>query len=230
MKRVSPTVFAAFFAAAFTAPVYATDVKFYVSEKIAYTKLKNKDSVMSPLPGGGQQAVVHGTDEKDDVLGSKTAIGFALPVHAIRGNIRTEFEFGFGEKAQFDIANKAAPGVFDTKIKTQTYFINAYYDFDTKSAFTPYVGIGAGIANTKSKATHNYGSGVISSSEHANNFAWNASLGGSYAFNKNLSLDVGYRYTDLGNLSSLATSNSHSYKMKAKLSSYELLAGIRYSF
>jgi opacity protein-like surface antigen len=230
MKKASLALFATLFAGAFAVSASAADIKPYVSEKIARSKIKIKDSATYPLPPSTNPAS-YGTNEKDSVLGSKTAIGFAIPVSVLRGSIRAEFEFGFNEKAGYDVENKALRGMFfDTKIKTQTYFINAYYDFDTRSAFTPYIGIGAGIANIKSRAFHDYGSGVVSGSDRSNNFVWNASVGGTYAFNKNLSLDVGYRYTDLGNLSGIVTSPGDAYKTKAKLSSHEVLAGIRYSF
>ncbi|MDR2787896.1 MAG: hypothetical protein LBD06_05985 [Candidatus Accumulibacter sp.] len=49
MKRVSPTVFAALFAAAFTTSAYAADIKLYVSEKITHSRIKSKDSSASAL-------------------------------------------------------------------------------------------------------------------------------------------------------------------------------------
>jgi opacity protein-like surface antigen len=219
---------------AFSGAACALDFKLYVSEKISHSKIKIEDSVVHSLPPVNQPTV-YGINEKDNVIGSKTAIGFALPVSTLRGSIRAEFEFGFNEKVKFNIANKAFPEqFFDTKIRMQTYFINAYYDLDTGTAFTPYIGIGAGIANIKSKAAHDYGDPggptVVSGSERTNNFAWNTSLGGTYAFNKNLSFDVSYRYTDFGNLDGILTSPVAAYKSKAKLSSHEVLAGIRYSF
>jgi opacity protein-like surface antigen len=219
---------------AFSGMACAEDFKLYVSEKISHSKMKIKDSTSRSLPPLSPFAF-DGSNEKDNVIGSKTAIGFVLPVNAIRGNIRAEFEFGFNEKANFDIVShpRGETVVFDTKIKAQTYFINAYYDLDTGTAFTPYIGIGAGIANIKkSKTVLNFsGINITSPAERENNFTWNTSLGGTYAFNKNLSFDISYRYTDLGDLKGTATfGNFGMVKTKAKISSYEVLAGIRYSF
>ena len=35
------------------------------------------------------------------------------------------------------------------KIKTHAYMLNAYYDFETCTKFTPYIGAGIGYAKTK---------------------------------------------------------------------------------
>jgi len=70
---------------------------------------------------------------------------------------------------------------------------NLYWDIATIAGFTPYVGAGAGFAITTLDAP-----AALGPSGNDWRFAWSASAGVSYAFGPDFSLDLSYRYLDMG--------------------------------
>ena len=73
-----------------------------------------------------------------------------------------------------------------------------YWDVITVAGFTPYLSAGAGFSiNTLDVAPAAFGPAV-----NDWQFAWSAGAGVSYALSSDLSLDVSYRYLDLGSPSS----------------------------
>jgi opacity protein-like surface antigen len=66
------------------------------------------------------------------------------------------------------------------------YMLNAYYDVKNSSAFTPFVGFGAGMADIKNAKD--------------NEFAWSASLGGKYNVTSNVYLGVKAAYTNVNGI------------------------------
>ena len=71
--------------------------------------------------------------------------------------------------------------------------LNAYYDYKTNSAFTPYVGIGLGTATTDLEFSPS-AVGVISDDD--NTFVYQLILGASYTFTENLGAFASYIYRD----------------------------------
>lgn len=69
--------------------------------------------------------------------------------------------------------------------KTWGVLANGYYDFNTDSAWTPYVGIGIGYAK------------VDFGPDDDSGLVYQGSVGVSYDFNENTSLDIRYRYYDV---------------------------------
>jgi len=63
------------------------------------------------------------------------------------------------------------------------YMLNAYYDFKNSSAFTPFVGVGVGIADVKNAKD--------------NEFAYSLSAGGKYYFDKNIYVGVKATHTSV---------------------------------
>jgi outer membrane autotransporter protein len=102
---------------------------------------------------------------------------------------------------------------------------NAYYDIDTGTRFTPYVGAGLGYAHLKAKAN-----GDVYGSESADNLAWQLGAGVSYAATDNISVDLGYRYTDYGSLTSKYSDEDGSEKFKIDSDANEFYLGVRYAF
>jgi len=142
--------------------------------------------------------------------------GLDIAAGAKINDIRGEIAFGYlaaddktidGDKIEFS-ANK--------------FMINGYYDIDIKSAVKPYVGLGAGMAKTKYVAKVPEGNMTISK----NKFAYSLMAGAGYNVTKELTLDLGYRYTDYG-------SNTKDFgveRIKVETTGHEVLAGIRYAF
>lgn len=129
-------------------------------------------------------------------------------------------------------ANQSYKGAMqDTKVRMNTLMVNGYYDFHNSTAFTPYVMAGIGVAFNKLEET------MVSSEEGRSdetlskskaNFAWSVGTGVNYAITDNLSADFGVRYIGAGKVT--ATSDQNDQSTSAKLSSIDMLAGVRYNF
>ena len=94
----------------------------------------------------------------------------------------------------------------DTDALINTFSGNAYLDFKTSTAFTPYVGVMLGLSwlslDDKHKLRPSIGAG----------------FGAAYQINENITLDAGYKYSYLGKI----------YGMKVRSS--DLLFGVRFAF
>ena len=127
----------------------------------------------------------------------------------------------------------------DSKVQTQTVFVNTYVDIPTGTPFTPYFGAGAGIAVVKTELNDSadiLGSYRVagSSKETETNFAWNVGAGGAFSFNEHVALDINYRYVDMGTgKASASTQDPFLGKVKSKreadLTSHEVLMGLRFN-
>lgn len=71
-------------------------------------------------------------------------------------------------------------------------FANAYIDLGTWWGVTPYIGAGVGAAYNELESKGRW------------NFAWAGMAGAAYHMSRNLSIDFGYRYVDLGRANILA--------------------------
>ncbi|MDR2443498.1 MAG: outer membrane beta-barrel protein, partial [Deltaproteobacteria bacterium] len=117
-------------------------------------------------------------------------------------------------------------------IGVHTIMANAYYDLNTNTAFTPFVGASFGLAvlhlKIKSIAIEDY------YAEHTNmhaadvQLAWGLNAGVSYALNNDWSLSLAYRYTD-ASLKSL-TSDIFEVGLEADIKMHDVLFGVRYAF
>jgi opacity protein-like surface antigen len=190
-------------------------------------------------------------NEKDTVINASLAYGWAfesLPV-------RAELEYTFRGKADFNNTTNRAylnsvgdvydNGNADATVKSQSLMANVYYDFKNTSDFTPYVSAGIGASFNKLDVTEYQN--IISSSASANDkktdFAWSVGVGVNYALNKDLDLDLGYRYVDLGKVNTSTVIGWNGYyangvnilgatvsDYEAKLKSHDFSLGLRYKF
>ena len=224
----------------------AVELNPYVSAKAAFVKMANDANVNSDYSFSGKtplQNTLANEKHKDDVWGLRFAAGAAAPVKY--GRIRGEFELGWNDDAKD--SNNFAFKVketyhhkFATELSVYSAMLNAYYDIDTGTEFTPYVGGGIGMAHlkNKTKATGSTPEGALNSgsSESENNFAWNIGAGVSYALNDKVSLDAGYRYADYGNVKESVSqtvpglSAPLNVSGKYDVTAHEFLLGARYSF
>lgn len=137
--------------------------------------------------------------------------------YATRGNTHSEWNASYGNR-------------HDVKAtwQVQTFQINGYYDIDTGSAFTPYIGAGIGasaIYESMTSGNANNSSRHMSS-DTTMGFAWNVGAGVAYSFTDNVALDVGYRFAGFGNGSVKHMGNEVENYMTAN----EFMAGVRFSF
>lgn len=187
--------------------------------------------------------------EKDTVINASFAYGWALESLPVRA----ELEYTFRGKADFNnttnrayfnaIGDAYAVGNADATVKSQSLMANVYYDFKNTSDFTPYVSAGIGASFNKLDVTEYQAVYATSANDKKTDFAWSVGVGVNYALDKDLDLDLGYRYVDLGkvNASTLVAWNG-SYDgvtsfvgatasdYEAKLKSHDFSIGLRYKF
>lgn len=143
------------------------------------------------------------------------------------GWFRTDITVDYSGRTRF--ATIASPnGVYDAKLNTLVALANVYLDLGTWSGLTPYIGIGAGVANfwVNDYAPPN---GPINSSEQSKaDFAWAYIAGLAWCFAPRWSVDLSYRRLNLGEM----TFNPHlpnSLDLK-DLTANEFRIGLRYNF
>lgn len=190
----------------------------YIAAKLTFSDLTAKTRISDLIDG----ETWFRNDLTENRLGGSLAAGVAAQLNS--GALRTELEFIHNA----DIKDRYTMDGWETtsKLRTQAYMLNFYYDFDTDSKFTPYVGAGVGYAKVKANLINNN----INTSD--NNLAWQLGAGISYAMNDNLSIDAGYRYMDYGDLSETSSWGRQGFLVKSSLdtSANEVYVGLRYSF
>ena len=192
----------------FASNANALDFNQYVSGKVTFSDASHDDKWVNEDGDAGKEKF------SDNVWGGSVAYGVKT------GAVRTELELNMKQDAE----KKLHEGNETTKVSMEnaSVMLNAYYDINTGTKFTPYVGAGIGYSHLKAKI-HDVD---YSESKSANNFTWQIGAGVSYALTDNLALDAGYRYTDAGDVK-LHTEDSVN---KFEAQSHEFLLGARYTF
>lgn len=133
-------------------------------------------------------------------------------------------------------------------LSSMVALFNAYVDLGTWNCLTPYLGAGIGVARNQISGLSDQGIvfanqpfgpvsptlGVASSGDKTG-LAWALMAGVGYEVNKNLTLEVGYRYLNLGDAQSGPIRNAflaESYApLKAKsIDSHDFKIGMRWNF
>ncbi len=226
--------------------VSAAEYNPYFSLKGSISQIQNDTTAVSDYSFGGVTHHINTLSDKthkDSVFGLKAALGTskALKYGQLRGELELASSETSKEHNQFNFKiSKNYIHNFDIKTSYYSAMLNLYYDIDTGTKFTPYIGGGIGYARVKSKAvvTGDIPGGHldISSSTHENNFAWQLGFGVSYQVTNNIDLDFGYRYSDYGNAKDSVTTPIPNLgaplyaDAKYSITSQEVLLGFRYSF
>lgn len=123
------------------------------------------------------------------------------------------------------------------KARMNTLMLNGYYDIETGTPFTPFIGAGLGVAFDKLQHDYHeqyeggYYSYISKYSKSKTKFAWNVAVGAAYKVTDNIDIDFTARYIDAGKLSTKKDNvNYFDVKSSGKLSAVDLLAGLRYNF
>lgn len=162
--------------------------------------------------------------EYDPGLALDLALGYRF------GAARLEGELGY-QKNDFDDVIVSVAGIgsaslknagvpFSGDVKTTSFLLNGYYDFQNASAFTPYLTAGLGAARVK--ANFSLPSVGYAGSDSDTVFAYQFGTGFEYAINQMVSLDARYRY--------FATSDPSFDTLDGEFSSHNLMLGVRVKF
>ena len=137
---------------------------------------------------------------------------------------------------------------YSGSIRSIVGLVNGYVDVGTWWCVTPFFGAGVGVANidVKNVTDISFGSGAINgagnggggfASDHSQtNFAFALMAGLDFAITPNLSLELGYRYLNMGNASSgaivCASANGvcPNEVQHYKIQSNDIRLGFRYTF
>lgn len=140
--------------------------------------------------------------------------------YATAMGLRTELEFAWRWRNSVKETDSASPALRDLGGKTSSiaFMGNLLYDMDTGSPVTPYVGIGAGVAQVRKTLR-----GVT---DEDWKFAYQGIVGAAYRMTDKVALTLDYRYFatvdpkfDLGPVTSKGEYSNHSF-----------MVGVRYSF
>lgn len=126
---------------------------------------------------------------------------------------------------------------YTADIESWVGLANAYIDLGTYMCITPYVGGGVGFASVSVlglKDVNVPNNSVFYAADHTEtNFAWAVYGGLAYDVNPSVTLDLAYRYTDLGDARSgtvTAYDNSSSYSGVDidDITSHDVMLGVRW--
>lgn len=244
MTKIIPTLLLTTALTVCVAPMAsALEISPYVSAKYAYTHMQNDARSVVDISYADETLASNTIVNKelsDNVSGFRLAIGATVPVDAIWGDIRGEVEFAYNMNAKNDGNSTFGWGgflpdsdiTFKNTLRSNVVFLNMYYDIETCSDFIPYIGGGIGYARLRNKAyLVNDGWGGTDKEE---NFAWNVGAGLGYAVNENITLDLGYRYTDYGTIRNASKTEVSAVSViqsaKYDVTSHEVSLGLRYNF
>lgn len=217
----------------------ASDFNQYVSAKLSRAKIQNdaKNDFVAI------EGAIHGTivDKKikDNVWGTRLAYGVEEAL-TNDGKIRAELEYGYNDTAKnhgsFYFQHLTDPtgglGAYEFKSTIQTFMLNGYYDYQVNDIFTPYVGAGLGVSHIRTEGnialTLPFWPAPVPARAKSSNdrFAWNISAGTAVKITDSVAADLGYRYTNYGQIKSSAASGYSKYTFD----SHELYVGLRYTF
>lgn len=201
----------------------------YVEAKLggSYTQadsIKNTSAVAAPAP------VSKGSvDDLVGVLGLAAGLNFKSMGLPVRAELEYAYRTELGYNPNPTFVGAGIPTSLKSDMDSHSLFINAYYDIETGTAFTPYVGGGLGMAWNHTKAT---GTVIATGASQdyrktTDSFAWNLGAGCAYSLNDNWKLSAGYRYVDLGKV---VWGDNTSQLTSKDLTSHEVTVGLRYQF
>jgi len=191
-----------------TAAMAATE-GFYVGAGAGVNWTRDADVRDYPSSGFGLEESFKLGGIGDVSVGYATAMG-----------LRAELEFAWRWRNAIDGTDSATPALRGLGGKSSSIAVmgNALYDVNTGTAFTPYIGLGAGVAQVRHSLNGFSDKDVV--------FAYQGIVGASYAVTDNVAVTLDYRYFatldpefDLGPVTSKGEYHNHT-----------ILAGLRYSF
>ncbi len=110
------------------------------------------------------------------------------------GPIRAEAEIGWRDNGMSKFTSGFGSAGLSGYMGVASTMANAYYDIRTGTAFTPYIGAGAGGAWINAVNIHSATTGVTIVDKPQTGFAYQGIAGLSYAVNERLAVTVDYRY------------------------------------
>ncbi len=180
---------------------------------------------------------------RDEKMGGAADIGVGVG-YKFNDYLRTDLTLDYETPAKFRGSlwcetSCGSTGYFNTeraKIDAWSALANVYADLGDFHGIKPYVGAGAGVSylTTSSVQSSNKDtSGPNPRGDSKWNFAWALMAGVEYPLSDRLSLDLGYRYLNLGDARTGAVSDGSNPKESTRMeykdiTAHEVRVGLRY--
>ncbi|HEY4136323.1 MAG TPA: outer membrane beta-barrel protein [Alphaproteobacteria bacterium] len=159
--------------------------------------------------------------------------------YRFNSNIRADLTVGY--RGGYEAKDTLTSGTFtvdaEGDVSSLAGLLNLYYDIGKYGVFTPYVGGGIGLSRNKiddvAISSGGVGLGQIDGDDRIS-FAWQLSAGTSIELSKAVSLDIGYRYIDLGKAETSDNGNAGGTPItglhqEGDLRAHEVQVGIRFA-
>jgi opacity protein-like surface antigen len=163
----------------------------------------------------GGVSVVHDSDISDLGLSGTakydTGYGFNVNAGYNFDPVRVEFEFGYknADVDRVELLGLSVP-ITSSDLTVMSYMVNGYYDLKINSPVTPYFGAGIGVIN-----------GELDNDDDTV-FGYQLIAGVAFNVNKNVAIDLSYRFQGSSDFSMGGTDVSYM--------SSNIMAGLRYHF
>ncbi len=177
------------------------------------------------ISGAGGLSILHDSDvssnlnseiDYDNGFAGVAALGYKFD-----NDFRVEGEYGYRSN---DVESTQQSSSATGEASAHSFMINVVYDYENDSRFTPYVGVGAGIARVDLDNVTNV-NGVTVNNDSTEG-AFQGILGVSYAINPRFDFFASYRYfTTTG-----AELNTSAGDIDVDYDDSTILIGLRYQF
>ena len=177
----------------------------------------------------------------NDLGDSATTLGLSVSKY-IYDNFRIELEFV--KRTNYDFSAPHATinnAKLEGDIDSSSFFVNGLYDFNAfaldNKTITPYIGVGIGLSRNRAEAISSVVNGEIVNTlnnHSTNELAYKFSAGMVMSMTQNMSLDINYQYSNLGDFESGVYYGSNSQLETpvngGKIKAHELMLGLRFNY
>lgn len=154
--------------------------------------------------------------------------GIVAGGYRFNNNMRAELELGYRNNDLDTIHFPAGTTTsMDGEVEAWTALVNAIYEHTNATAFSPYFGIGAGVAHLEFGDTNNLSITTNPESGNDTAFAMQGIAGVNYQINTNLSTFADYRYLTTFDAGIEFNSNS---TIEVDYDNSTVLVGLRYNY
>lgn len=151
-------------------------------------------------------------------------------------SLRADFTISYRGGYKVSGADAGVPATsFGADINSWAYMLNGYFDIPVSGTWKPYVGGGLGYARNKTDNISLSVPGVSATAPGGtkSGMAWSLMAGVGYPLSKTMTLDIGYRFMDLGKIESnagpLSPAAFGTYSgATGKLRAHEFTIGLRF--
>jgi len=206
MRKLAGALLAGTILGGASASVAAETHGWYAGAQVGVTRLED-----AGFSGAGFAPV---TAEFDTGYGLLGQVGYGF------GAFRLEGELGWRSNGVDNVGGLGGSG----DLTAATLMANAYYDIQTGSPFTPYLGVGLGGARVSADQIGAAGVQLVDDTDTV--FAYQGIVGASYEVDRNLLLKADYRYLRTEDPDFTAAAGN----VKSEYASHSIMVGFTWRF